>query len=93
MEGGRGQPHYQGARPSPWPRQPMVRLPGPPPDAAPSPIKSPRWEKPKGRISFPQTYCKPPSSPSWDREDPGALPGTLPEAFYTTMVAFGVLCE
>jgi hypothetical protein len=34
-----------------------------------------------------------------DREDPGALPGTLLErgilleAFYTTMVTFGVMCE
>jgi hypothetical protein len=52
-EGARGQPHHQGARPSPWPRPPMVRPPGPPPDAAPSSIKSPRQEKPKGRISFP----------------------------------------
>jgi hypothetical protein len=51
--GARGQPHHQGARPSPWPRPPVVRPPGPPPDDAPSPIKSPRWEKPKGRIAFP----------------------------------------
>jgi hypothetical protein len=48
-----GQPHHRGARPYPWPCPPMVRAPGPPPDAAPSPIKSPRWEKPKGWISFP----------------------------------------
>jgi hypothetical protein len=51
--GARGQPHHRGARPSPWPCPPMVRAPGPSPDAAPSPIKSPQWEKPKGRISFP----------------------------------------
>jgi hypothetical protein len=51
-EGARGQPHHQGARPSPWPRPPVVRPPGPTSDAAPLPIKSPRWEKPKGRISF-----------------------------------------
>jgi hypothetical protein len=44
----------RGARPSPWPCPPVVRPPGPPPDAAPSPISSPRWEKPKGQISFPQ---------------------------------------
>jgi hypothetical protein len=50
--GARGQPHHQGARPSPWPRPPVVRPPGPPLDAAPSPIKSPRWEKPRGQISF-----------------------------------------
>jgi hypothetical protein len=52
QRGARGQPHHQGAQPSPWPRPPMVRPPGPPPDAAPSPIKSPWREKPKGRISF-----------------------------------------
>jgi hypothetical protein len=28
---------------------------------------------------FHETYCKPPSSPSRDREDPGSLPGTLPK--------------
>jgi hypothetical protein len=50
--GPEGQPHHQGARPSLWPRPPVVKLPGPPPDAAPSPISSPRWEKPKGQISF-----------------------------------------
>jgi hypothetical protein len=50
--GARGQPHHQEARPSPWPRLPVVRPPSPTSDAAPSPIKSPRWEKPKGRIAF-----------------------------------------
>jgi hypothetical protein len=40
-----------------------------------------------------ETYCKPPPSPSRDREDPGTLPGTLPEAFYTTMIASRVMCE
>jgi hypothetical protein len=50
--GARGQPHHQGARPSPWSCPPMVRAPWSTPDDAPSPIKSPRQEKPKGRISF-----------------------------------------
>jgi hypothetical protein len=50
--GARGQPHHRGTWPSPWPRPPMVRPPGPPPDDAPSPIKSSRQEKPKGQISF-----------------------------------------
>jgi hypothetical protein len=50
--GARGQPHHQGARPSPWPCPPMVRVPWSTPDDAPSPIKSPRREKPKGWISF-----------------------------------------
>jgi hypothetical protein len=77
--GARGQPHHRGARPSPMPRPPMVRPPGPPPDAAPSPIKSPQREKPRGQIAFPETYYKPPPSSNRDQEDPGALPGTLPE--------------
>jgi hypothetical protein len=51
-EGGQGPASPPGARPSPWSRPPVVRPPGPPPDAAASPISSPRWEKPKGRISF-----------------------------------------
>jgi hypothetical protein len=56
--GARGQPHHRGARHSPWPRPPMVRPPGPPPDDAPSPIKSPRREKPKGRIAFPRNILQ-----------------------------------
>jgi hypothetical protein len=56
--GARGQPHHRGARPSPWPRPPMVRPPGPPPDDDPSPIKSPRREKPKGRIAFPRNILQ-----------------------------------
>jgi hypothetical protein len=51
--GARGQPHHQGARPSPWSCPPVVRPLGPLPDDAPSPIKSPRREKPKGQIAFP----------------------------------------
>jgi hypothetical protein len=47
-----------GARPSPWPRLPMVSPPGPPPDDAPSPIKSPRWKKPKGHIAFPRNILQ-----------------------------------
>jgi hypothetical protein len=53
QRGARGQPHHQGARPSPNPRPPVVRPPGPPPDATPSPIKSSRREKPRGWIAFP----------------------------------------
>jgi hypothetical protein len=56
--GARGQPHHRGAWPSPWPCPPMVRPPGPPPDDALSPIKSPRWEKPKGRIAFPRNILQ-----------------------------------
>jgi hypothetical protein len=57
-EGGQGPASPPGARPSPWPRAPVVRPPDPPPDAAPLPISSPRREKPKGRISFPQNILQ-----------------------------------
>jgi hypothetical protein len=57
-EEARSQPHHQGARPSPWPRPRVVRPPGPISDDAPSPIKSPRREKPKGRIAFPQNILQ-----------------------------------
>jgi hypothetical protein len=56
--GARGQPHHGVARPRPWPCHHMVRPPGPPPDAALSPINSPRQEKPKGRIAFPQNILQ-----------------------------------
>jgi hypothetical protein len=67
----------------------MVRPPGPPPDDD----ASLDGKNLRDGSLFHETYCKPPLSPSRDREDPGALPGTLPEAFYTTMVASGVMCE
>jgi hypothetical protein len=75
----KGQPHHHGARPSPWPRRPMVRAPWSTSDAAPSPIKTPRWEKPKHPINFLETHRDPPPSSTRDREGPKALPGTLPE--------------
>jgi hypothetical protein len=56
--GARGWPHYRGARPSPWSCPPMVRPPGPLPNDAPSPIKTPRREKPKGRIAFPRNILQ-----------------------------------
>jgi hypothetical protein len=56
--GARSQAHHRGARPSPWPRHPMVRPAGPTSNDALSPIKSPRWEKPKGRISFPRNILQ-----------------------------------
>jgi hypothetical protein len=47
----------------------------------------------KDRSLFLETYCKPTPSSSRDREDPGALLSTLPEASSTTMVASVVMCE
>jgi hypothetical protein len=42
---------------------------------------------------FLETYYKPPPSLMRDRYGPEALLGILPEAFSTTMVASGVMCE
>jgi hypothetical protein len=68
-----------GARPRAWPRHPMVRAPWSTSDAAPSPIKTPRWEKPKKPDHFSRIHRDPSPSPTRDREGPEALPGTLPE--------------
>jgi hypothetical protein len=80
----RGQPHHEGARPSPWPRPLWVRPPWSTSDAAPSPIKTPQWEKPKYPINFPETHHNLPPSSTRDREGPETLPGTLPERRITT---------
>jgi hypothetical protein len=56
--GARGSPHPRVAQPRAWPRHQVVRPPGPPPDVALSPINSPRREKPKGRIIFPQNILQ-----------------------------------
>jgi hypothetical protein len=79
--GTRGQPHHRVAQASPWRglRHQVVGPPGSPPDAALPPIYSPRWENPKDRSIFHETYCKPPLSSTQDREGLEALPDTLPE--------------
>jgi hypothetical protein len=75
----RGRPHHQGAWPGPGPRRPVVWAPWSTFDAAPSPIKTPRREKPKHPITFLETHHDSPPSSNRDREGPEALPGTLPE--------------
>jgi hypothetical protein len=77
--GATGQPHPRVAWPAPGPRPLWVRSPWPTPDAAPSPIKTPRREKPKYPINFLETHRDPPPSLTWDREGLEALPGTMPE--------------
>jgi hypothetical protein len=57
-EGGQRLATPKRARPSPWSRPPMVSPPSPPPDDAPSPIKTPRREKPKGWIAFPRNILQ-----------------------------------
>jgi hypothetical protein len=66
-------------RPAPGLRPLVVRAPWSTPDDAPSPIKSPRREKPKYPINFPETHRDPPPSSTRDREGPKVLPGTLLE--------------
>jgi hypothetical protein len=56
--GARGQAHPRVAWPAPGPRHQGVRPAGPPPDAALSPIYSPRREKPKGWITFPRNILQ-----------------------------------
>jgi hypothetical protein len=74
-----GWPHHRAARSAPGPRPLWVRAPWSTSDAAPSPIKTPRWEKPKDPINFLETHRDPPPSSTRDREGPEALPGTPPE--------------
>jgi hypothetical protein len=69
----------QGAQPGAGPRPPVVSPTRSTFDAAPLPIKTPRREKPKDPITFPEHIvirrrCRPE-----DREGPEALPSTLPE--------------
>jgi hypothetical protein len=53
QRGARCRPHPRVAQPTPGPCHQGVSRPGPPSDAALSPISSPRQKKPKGQISFP----------------------------------------
>jgi hypothetical protein len=77
--GATGRPHHGAARPAPGPRPLVVRPPWSTSDAAPSPIKTPRGEKPKYPITFLETHRDPLPSSTRDREGPEALPGTLLE--------------
>jgi hypothetical protein len=77
--GARWWSHHQGAQPRAWPRRPMVNPTWSTSDAAPSPIKTPRREKPKYPITFSETHRNPPPSSTRDQEGLEALPGTLPE--------------
>jgi hypothetical protein len=54
-------PHSRAAWPRPWPRPLCVRPPRSTSDDAPSPIKTPRREKPKHPINFLETHRDPPA--------------------------------
>jgi hypothetical protein len=75
----RGWPHHQGAWPTPGPHWPVVWAPWSTSDAAPSPIKTSRWEKPKNPITFPEHIAIRRRRWPEDREGPEDLLGTLPE--------------
>jgi hypothetical protein len=84
QRGATGRPHSRAARPSPWPRPLRVWPPWSTSDATPSPIKTPRWEKPQHPINFPEIHRDPPSSSTRDREGLESFPGTLSERGITT---------
>jgi hypothetical protein len=88
-----------GARPAPGPCRPMVWAPWSTSDAAHSPIKTPRQEKPKYPITFPEYIAirrrrrpkigrvqKLFAAPYWRGESP-------PEVFFITMLASGAMSE
>jgi hypothetical protein len=75
----RGRPHHRAARPRAGPCPLVVWAPWSTSDAAPSPIKTPRREKPKYQITFPEYIAIHHRRRPEDREGPEALPGTLPE--------------
>jgi hypothetical protein len=77
--GATGRSHHRAVRPAPGPRPLVVRAPWSTSDTGPSPIKTPRREKPKDPINFPETHRDPLPSSTRDWEGPEALPGTLPE--------------
>jgi hypothetical protein len=77
--GATSRPHNRAARPRPWSHPLCVRPPRSTSNAAPSPIKTPRQEKPKYPINFLETHRDPSLSSTRDREGPEALPSILPE--------------
>jgi hypothetical protein len=77
--GATGGPHHQGARPRAGPRPPVVSPTRTTSDDAPSPIKTPRREKPKDPITFSEYIAIRRRHRPEDWESPEALSGTLPE--------------
>jgi hypothetical protein len=77
--GATGGPHDQEARPGAGPCPPLLCPTRTTSDDAPSPIKTPRREKPKYPITFPEHIAIHRRRRPEDREGPEAPPGTLPE--------------
>jgi hypothetical protein len=97
--GATGGPHHQGARPRAWPRPPVVRPPRSTSDAAPSPIKTPRREKPKNPITFPEYITiRRRRRPEIGRvlklfPAPCRRGESPPEVFFIAMLASGAMSE
>jgi hypothetical protein len=83
----------------PWPTLACGVGPWSTSDDAPLPIKTPRREKPKDPITFPEHIAIRCRRRPKDREGLEALPGTLPErgiateVFFIAMLAFGTMSE
>jgi hypothetical protein len=94
-----GQPHHRAARPAPGLRPLVVRPPWPTSDAAPSPIKIPRREKPKYPITFPEYIAiRRRRRPEIGRVQklfpaPCRRGESPPEVFFITMLASGAMSE
>jgi hypothetical protein len=93
------QPHHRAARPTPGPRPLVVRPPWPTSVAAPSPIKTPRREKPKHPITFPEyiairRHRRPEIGRVQKLFSATCRRGeSSPEVFFITMVASGAMSE
>jgi hypothetical protein len=72
-------PHTRAVRPGAGSRPLCVRPPRSTSNDAPSPIKTPRWEKPKDLMRFPEHIAIRRRHRPKDQEGLEALPGTLPE--------------
>jgi hypothetical protein len=82
--GATGRPHHRAARPRAGTRPLVVWPPWSTSDDAPSPIKTPRREKHKYPITFPEHIAIRRRRQPKDWEGPQALPGTLSEREITT---------
>jgi hypothetical protein len=80
----RGWPHHKAAQPRASPCPLVVWAPWSTSDDASSPTKTPRREKPKDPITFPEHIVIRCRHRPEDREGPEALPGTLPERAIAT---------
>jgi hypothetical protein len=94
-----GRPHHRAAHPRVGPRPLVVRPPWSTSDAAPSHIKTPRREKPKYSITFPEyiaIYCR--CRPDIGRVQklfsaPCRRGKSPPEVFFIAMLASDVMSE